>query len=114
MLSSVVASQDERIKEIANETNLVLVEQIPLNFKVRVLDKPSPLKIGVSYFGAVHKSLKIYISHENKEPSLVSNMMSFLNPTTIVVPAIKIFEKEWLYMTIVSETDLKIKMVFKF
>ena len=45
---------------------------------------------------------------------MASNMMSFLNPTTIVVPAIKIFEKEWLYLTVVSETDLKVKMVFNF
>lgn len=41
-------------------------------------------------------------------------MLSLLNPTTILVPAIKQFEKEWLYMTVVSEIEMKAKISFKF
>ena len=41
-------------------------------------------------------------------------MLSFLNPTTISVPGEKLFEKEWLYITLLSEIEMKAKLSFKF
>ena len=83
LLSSCVASQDEKIKEVSNDVNLHLIEKIPINLKIRTQDKPAPLKISFSYFGAVQKSLKVYLSHDIKEPCQGYCMSSALNPTTI-------------------------------
>jgi hypothetical protein len=56
-----------------------MVKDINLNLKLKVCEKTSPLKIFISYPGAklkagpggvaALKSLQVYLSYENKEPS---------------------------------------------
>ena len=45
MLSQCVASQDEKIKEVQSEINLLIIQNMAVHLKIRTLDRPSPLKI---------------------------------------------------------------------
>ena len=50
-LNRLVASQDERITEVQDRAprEFFLVQEIPLNLKIKVHERPSPLKIFFSY-----------------------------------------------------------------
>jgi hypothetical protein len=110
MLSIVVTSQEEKIKEVANDYIGHLVPDIPVFLKIKTQSKSAPLKLKFDYMGAFVKSLKVYLSHDRKEPGENSNLMRLLNPTSVVLQSGKTFEKEWLYITLYSEVEASIKI----
>jgi len=67
-----VSRQDEIITELQDKQikEVVLVQNIPMNFKIKLNDKVSPLKIVVLYLdNDASKLVTGYISFLNKEPS---------------------------------------------
>ena len=83
---------------------------IQLNLKIKVLERPAPLKIFFSYPDApASKSVSLYTSHEVKEPSPHHNGGAYHNPASILLGGTTdaksgkcTFEKQWLYMTLCS------------
>lgn len=117
-LNRLVSSQEEIIEEIheSSQNILTVVSGINLNLKLKVLDKPSPLILRLNYLNSPPlKSTYVYLSYTVKEPSKQQNMVSYYNPTTIIIQASGTeqqrgtFDKhQWLYMTVTSEYDCKI------
>ena len=120
-LDRLVVNQDDKITEIYDRKVLehYLVKDIPLNLKLKLEQMLSPLNFFISYpQAAASKRVHFFLSHSNKEPSLGNHEWKYLNPTTVKVDGtIKdlklgchVFEYEWIYLTVISETDQRIKI----
>jgi hypothetical protein len=103
------------------QEQIFLVKGIRFNFKVDLLGKLGPLKIQFAYPGNPIKTVRVFISHDNKDPSSHQHMASYLNPNTIQInaemdPKIskQVFTKPFLYLALQTETDLTIKIMPKF
>ena len=86
ILGRVLTNQDEKIKElevtIPNDFNLI--KDIPINLRIRVENKLSPLKLHFTY---AIKSLNVYLSFECKEPSDSEFKFKYFNPSRVLVEA---------------------------
>ena len=114
-MGRVLTNQDEKIKElevtIPNE--YTLIKDIPLNLRIRVEQKLSPLKL---YFNYPIKSLNVFLSFDCKEPSENEYKLKYFNPSRVIIEANdkKVFTQEWLYITLESYNDTPIIVNPKF
>lgn len=86
-LNRLVRSQDDIICELQDKIfkTSLLVQGVPVSFKVRLTDKEAPLKIRVIHEEKHSKMVQAFMSYINKEPSEKSNSGSFMNPTLITI-----------------------------
>lgn len=128
-VEKLVACRDDIIKEIHDDkpAEFDIFKNISLNLKLRLYEKPGPLTLTFTYrSSAMAKSVMLYVSHTTKEPTQHSNMASHIlsrSPMKIKVAGQidpktqkQIFEKQWLYMTLVydQEEDCSLKIAAKF
>jgi hypothetical protein len=71
-VSRLVASQEEFIVEVVEnlQNNFQCVPDVAVNLKLKVLGKPSPLKLQFSYLNnPPGNTIQVFICHDQKEPS---------------------------------------------
>ena len=96
-----------------------MVKGINLNLKLKVFNRCAPLKVFFSQIGMEKalKNLHVFVSYDAKEPSKQKNDGYYRDPTVILLKGQaedqrkgSIFTKNYLYITVFSEVDTKVRV----